>query len=102
MTDFILFFQMNYSPLLFHFAKPAEITLNEPQYVRFAIERLVIDHPVRQIPGGTIPLQRALRDIEPFAQIVIIQQSVAVGQNGEVRFCGSRNTRPDEFYFQSS
>ena len=54
------------------------------------IERLVIDHLVGQIPGGTIPLQRAFRDVEHLAQVVIIQQPVAVGQNGETLLRGGR------------
>ena len=40
----------------------------------------MVDHLLRQFPGGTVTLQGAFADIEHLAQVVIIQQHITVGQ----------------------
>ena len=69
--------------ILFQLAEITEVTLDEPQDVRFPVEGLVIDHLVRQLSRGTVTLECALADIEHTAQVVIVQKTLPVRQDGK-------------------
>lgn len=69
--------------ILFQLAEITEVTLDEPQDVRFPVEGLVIDHLVRQLSRGAVTLECALADIEHTAQVVIVQKTLPVRQDGK-------------------